>query len=347
VRHRLYRLHQRTAPAPAVMLDLILGAWVAQGITVAAQLGVADALGDHPLSIDELARKVDADPDALGRLLRALIGQGIFRQLRNGHYALNALADTLRSDAPVSIEAWARYIGSSQHREHWSHLLDGVRTGEAVIPRLRGMTAFEYISDEPELAATFNKAMTNISELAIAPVVAAYDFSPFDTVVDVGGGHGRLLSAILAANPRCRGVLFDLPQVLDGAPDLLRKYGVADRIRIDGGSFFEAVTARGDAYVLKNVIHDWPDEDAIAILRNVRAAAAPGATLLLIEFVIPDHDREFIGKWSDIEMLVSLAARERTADEYRALYERAGFTMTRVVGTAAPFSLVEGKAISR
>lgn len=345
LRHLLRRLHQRSAPPAAVMLEMILNAWVAQGITVAAQLGVADALAGGPLRADELARRVNADADATDRLMRALVSEGIFRRTRDGRYALNPLGDALRSDAPVSVAGMARFVGSPQHREHWSHLGDAVRSGEAVIPRLRGMGAFEYIASEPDLGEIFNDAMTSVSELAIAPVVAAYDFTPFATIADVGGGHGRLLSAILDAAPAARGVLYDLQQVVDGAPELLGKYGTADRVEIVAGSFFDRVPAGADAYVLKNIIHDWPDEQALTILRNIRTAATPGTTLLLIEAVIPDHNREFLGKWTDLEMLVGIAARERTEAEYRSLYEQAGFRLTRVVPTASPFSLVEGRAI--
>lgn len=345
VRHHLRRLHQRAVPPPAAVLEMILGAWVAQGIAAAAQLGVADALADGPLRPEELARRVDANPDTLDRLMRALVGEGIFRRTRDGRYALNALGDTLRRDAPVSIAGMARFVGSPQHREHWSHLADAVRTGEAVIPKLRGKEAFDYIGSEPELGSIFNDAMTSISELAIAPVVAAYDFTRFGTIADIGGGHGRLLAAILQATPAADGVLYDLPQVLEGAPELLGKYGVAERVRVVPGSFFDSVPAGADAYLMKNIIHDWPDASALTILRNVRAAATAGTTLLLIEGVIPDHDREFIGKWTDMEMLIGIAARERTADGYRKLYEAAGFRLTRVVETASPFSVVEGTAI--
>lgn len=236
-------------------------------------------------------------------------------------------------------------VGHPAHREHWSGLVDAVRTGEAYPPKLRGMGSWEWLETQPEFAEIFNDAMTSVSEFAVAPVVAAYDFTRFSTVVDVGGGHGRLISAIIAATPGARGVLYDLPQVVAGAPELLAKYGVADRVRVEGGSFFEGVPTGGDAYVLKNVIHDWPDTDSVIILGNVRKAAKPGSTLLLVEFVIPDHDREFIGKWADMEMLVQLGARERTADEYRKLYQQAGFQMTRVVPTAGPISLVEGMAV--
>jgi SAM-dependent methyltransferase len=327
------------------MMDLLIGACVAQAITAAADLGVADALAEAPLSIDELAAAVDADPDILGRLLRALISRGVFRRRRDGRYELTPLADTLRCGADVSIGAMARVQGSPEHREHWSHLTNAVRTGKAVIPELRGKPAFEVLADEPELAEMFNQAMTSLSELSIAPVIAAYDFSSYATIVDVGGGQGRLLAAILAATPGASGVLFDLPQVVADAPTLLRQHHAQDRVRIVEGSFFERVPDDSDAYVLKNVIHDWPDDDAVRILRNVRAAARTGARILLVEFVIPNHDREFLGKWADLEMLISAGARERSADEYGQLLSRAGFQMMRVVETASPFSVVEGVTI--
>lgn len=343
-RHLVGQVHRRSAPPAAVMMDMILWAWRVQGISVAAELKVADALAGGPLTADELARRVGADPDALGRLMRALISEGIFARRRDGRFALNALGETLRSDAATSMAGMARMVGHPQYREHWSGLADAVRTGEAYPPKLRGMGSWEWLETQPEFAAVFNDAMTSVSEFAVAPVVAAYDFSPFSTVVDVGGGHGRLLSAIVAATPGARGILYDLPQVVEGAPELLAKYGVADRVRVEGGSFLDSVPEGGDAYVLKNVIHDWPDAESLTILKNVRKAAKRGATLLLVEFVIPDHDREFIGKWADMEMLVQVAARERTADEYRKLYQQAGFELVRVVPTAGPISLVEGRA---
>jgi hypothetical protein len=327
------------------MIDLIFGAWVSQAITATAELKIADALANGPLSADELAAKVNANPDALRRLLRALIGIGIFRQRRDGRYELTPLADTLRSGAPVSVAGMARWVGSPQHREHWSHLTDALRTGEAVIPKLRGKPAFDYLADQPELAEIFNQAMTSGSEVAIASVIAAYDFTPYATIVDVGGGHGRLLAAILAATPGAHGVLFDLPHVVAGAPALLRAHDVEDRVRLAEGSFFDCVPDGGDAYVLKSVIHDWRDADAVRILRTVRTAARPGARVLLVEHVIAPHARNSIGKWTDLEMLVALDARERDEHDYRRVFDQAGFTMTRVVETASPFSVVEARAV--
>ncbi len=344
-RHHLDRMHRRMVPPPVAMIEMIIDAWSAQAITAAADLGIADALANGPLSADELAAAVDADAGALSRLLRALISRGIFRQRRDGRYDLTPLADPLRSDAEVSLAGFARWVGSRQHREHWSLLTEAVRTGRAAVPGLRGKPVFDYLADETELAEIFNEAMTGTSELAIAPVIAAYDFSSYSTIVDIGGGHGRLLSAILAATPHARGVLFDLPHVVAGAPAVFREHHVDDRARIAEGSFFDSAPQGGDAYLLKAVIHDWSGDEAARILSNVRTAAGAGKYLLLVELVIPRHSRDFAGKWVDLDMMVGTDARGRTAAEYDRLLNRCGFHMTRLVETASPYSLVEARAI--
>jgi C-methyltransferase len=345
VRHHLYRLHQRLMPAPAAMMEMIIATWTSQAIAVAAELGVADALASGPLTIDELGDKVGADPDALRRLLRALIGRGVFRRRHDGRYELNSLAGTLRSDAPASMAWAARFYGSREQRERWTLLVESIRSGRSVVPVLHGKESFDYFAEYPQHAELFNRTMTSISQLTDAAVVAGYDFSAYPTIVDVGGGQGPLLSAILAVAPDSQGVLYDLPAVVSAAPKLLCQRDVADRVRIEAGSFFDSVPAGGDAYVLKNIIHDWPDDKAVQILRNVRAAVGPETTVLLVELVIPDHDRDFPGKWADLEMLLNLAARERTAAEYRNLLSQAGFRMTRVVQTASPLSLVEAQPV--
>jgi hypothetical protein len=344
LRHHLYRLHQRLVPPPAAMIELILGTFTPQAIQTAVALNIADALAGSPLRLDELSNRVGADPDALSRLMRALISRGIFRQHRDGRYGLTPLAATLRSDAPGSTASAALFWGSKKHREHWSLLLESVKTGEPSIPLLRGKEFFHYLDDDPELAKLFNDAMTSISALSEGVVIGAYDFSPYSTIVDVGGGHGRLLAGILDSTPTAHGVLYDLPQVVAEAPALLRQRGVEARVRVEGGSFFDSVPDGGDAYIMQRVIHDWADEQAIAILRRVRAAAEKAdAAVLLVETVMPTHDREFIGKWVDLEMLLSLPGRERTAEEYRELLQRAGLRMTRVVQTASPLSVVEAR----
>jgi hypothetical protein len=343
-RHHLLRLHQSLAPAQAAMAELVIGAYLSQAITVAADLRIADTLAEGPLERDELADRIGANPDALGRLLRALISRGIFRRRRDGRYDLTPLARTLRWETPDSVAAFARFAGSAQDREHWSHCIDAVRTGMSVVPTLRGMEGFDWIASDPELSEVFNLAMTNISEMAVGAVCASFDFAGYRTVVDIAGGHGRLLAGILTVTPTATGILFDLPHVVSGAEPLLSKHGVAERVRIAEGSFFDAIPEGGDLYVLKNIIHDWPDDKAGQILKTLRAATRTGTTVLLVECVIPPHDRDFPAKWMDLAMLVDNAGRERTADEYRNLLQQEGFHLTRIVPTASPFSIVEANA---
>ncbi len=343
IRHHLYRLNQRLLPAPAAMMEMIVAGWLSQAITTAAELGVADALASGPLTIDELASQVGADSDALSRLLRALIGRGVFHRRGDARYELNSLARSLCSDADVSMKAAAEFYGSREQRDRWTMLAESIRTGRSVVPALHGKESFDYFAEDPAHADLFNRTMSSISALTDASVVAAYDFSSYSTIVDVGGGHGLLLANILASTPGVRGVLYDLPAVVATVSKILSYPRVGDRVRIETGSFFDRVPRGGDVYVLKNIMHDWPDDRAVQILRNVRAAAGRHATVLLVELVIPGHDRDFPGKWADLEMLLNLAARERTVAEYRKLLGRAGFEMTRLVPTASPLSLVEAR----
>lgn len=345
-RHRVSLMHQRSVPPYAAMMELVVNAWTAQAITAATQLGVADALSDGPLPLQELASRVDANPEALRRLLRALIGRGIFRQRRDGRYDLNPLGATLRSDAPLSTGGFAMLLGSVQHREHWSHLVEAIRTGRGVVPESSdGAVGFDFLNDNPELAAVFNRAMAETSALTVAPLLAAYSFDDYRTIVDVGGGVGQLLATILQATPTARGVLHDLPHAVADAPALMAKNQIAERVTVTEGSFFDGVPEDGDIYVLKNIIHDWPDDKALEIIQNVRKAAKVGAAILLMEFVIPEHKRDYMGHWTDLEMLLWQAGRERTEPEIRSMLEAAGFRVTRMVPTASPLSLIEARAI--
>jgi hypothetical protein len=260
----------------------------------------------------------------------------VFASGTDGTFRLTPLADTLRTDAPVSMRAWALFIGSPEHWDHWSHLVDSVRTGEPAVP-----DAFALFESSPEYGAAFNGAMTTISNLVREPVLAACDFSRFRTVVDVGGGHGSLLAGILQRTPTAQGVLFDLPSVTAGASDVLRAHGVEQRCRVESGSFFDSVPAGGDAYLLKNIVHDWEPAKALAILRNVRAAIEPDGRLLLVELVIPEGDGAYSGKFIDLEMLLIAGGRERTLREYREFLPHAGFELTDAVRTASPVWVLE------
>ncbi|MFI0943129.1 methyltransferase [Streptomyces sp. NPDC021020] len=345
LRESVFRLHQRMMPPPVTMLEMITAGMVSQAIQVTATLGIADALADGPRTPQEIARTVGASADGVNRLLRALASYGVFRVDRSGRFALTPLASTLRSDAQMPMRSIAMFTNSAEQREHWSYLLDAVRTGEPVMEKVRGVDVWTYFEKNEELAGVFNDAMTDFSNFTLAPVVAAYDFAACTSVVDVGGGQGAMLAAILARAPRAKGVVFDLSSAVAGAEDTLRAAGLADRGSVQAGSFLEQVPEGGDCYLLKNVLHNWPDKEVALILRNVRRAIAPGGRLLIIELVIPEGNGSHPGKLSDLDMLLLVGGRERTEAEARALLTQAGFRLDRVIPTASPLSVLEASPV--
>jgi hypothetical protein len=330
-------------PGPSV-LDLITSGWVAQGVYTVTKLGIIEALRDGPRSADAIAESVGADPDAVYRLMRMLASRGVFTSQPNRRFALAPMGQALRTDAPDSVRGYVLFVGDPLHWEHWGQLSRSVLSGKCAIEELRGKPTFEWFQDVPELAAVFNDGMTSISKMETPTVVAAYDFSRFGSIVDVGGGHGLLLAEILRQSPNSKGILFDAESVVDGAPAVLEPAGVSNRCRVVGGSFFESVPAGGDAYVLKHIIHDWDDGKSVQILRNIRTAMNPGAKVLIVEAVVPDDDREHLSKLLDLEMLVAATGRERTETEYAELLRQAGFRLTRTVATVGPASIVEAVA---
>jgi hypothetical protein len=344
VRRRLRLFERKLQPPGPSVLDLISGAWVAQGVYAVTKLGIVDALRDGPKSADAVAESIDADPDAVYRLMRMVASRGVFTSQADRRFALAPMGRALLSDTPDSMRGYVLFVGDPLHWQHWGQLSESVRTGRCAIEEVRGKPTFEWLEDVPELAAVFNDGMTSISKMETPTVVAAYDFTPFGTIVDVGGGHGLLLSAILRAAPNSRGILFDAESVVQGAPSVLESAGVSNRCAAVGGSFFESVPAGGDAYVLKHIIHDWDDEKSLAILRNVRTAMNAGAKVLIVEAVVPDDDREHLSKLLDLEMLVAATGRERTETEYAELLRKAGFRHTRTVPTVGPASIVEAVA---
>jgi O-methyltransferase domain/Dimerisation domain len=345
LRARLERLVQVMVPAHFALLYEISGVRTAQAVCTAAKFGIADALEDGPLTVEDIAIRVDAHPDAIARLMRLLSSRSIFARTADGRYRLTPMADALRTGSPVSMRAMALLTGSPEHWEHWGHLPDSVRTGSAFVPTLRGMSLFEYLETNPAFADIFNDAMTSVSNLAIKPLLAAYDFSRFRTIVDIGGGHGALIGAILQRSPASSGILFDLSSVTEGAPSVLGEAGVSHRCTIESGSFFTEVPLGGDAYVLKAIVHDWAEADAVRILKNVRSVMATDSTLLLIEMVIPEDRRPHTGKLLDLDMLLTNGGRERTSVEYAMLLEKAGFRMNRIVPTVAPMSIIEAAPV--
>lgn len=342
-REQLGRLHRSSVPGPVATLELVTAAWLGQAVAVAAKLGIADALADGPRTSGELARSLACHEDALRRLLRALTQHGVFRERSDGRYEQSALSESLRRDVPHSVRAFALYVGSDEQRAHWSLLEHSIRTGEPSVARARGCTFFEYTRENRAFGALFNDAMTGLSQLAQEALLARYDFTPFARIVDVGGGRGRLLAAMLQRAPNAHGVLFDLAEVVDDAPDTLRALGVHARCTVESGSFFERAPTGGDLYVLKHILHDWSDRDAVQILRTVRRAMAGDQTLLLFESILPSDGRAHLAALTDLEMLLCLGGRERTLLEFVALLAEAGFALSRVIDTAAPISILEAR----
>jgi len=332
-------------PSPRdTLLQMTNAFQVTQAIYVAATLGIADLLEDGPKSVDELAKTTRTPAPTLYRLLRALASVGIFIEA-DGRFGLTPLAEYLRTDTPGSLRAWAIHIGRPYTWSTWAYLLHSVRTGEPAFPEAFGMTPFEYWADHPEEAAVFNAAMTSLSSGVIDAIARSYDFSGIGVLLDVGGGEGGLLAAILAANPSLRGILFDQPHVVSTVGALLEQAGVADRCEVVGGSFFEAVPAGADGYLLKSVIHDWDDDAAIEILRLCRAAMDDRGKVLVVERIVRPGNDPDPAKFSDLNMLVMLGAQERTADDFELLYAKAGFKLSNIIRTGSPYNIIEGTPV--
>jgi hypothetical protein len=341
VRKALTVASRSAVPPNVALLEMAMGAWLTQALFVTTQLGIADALRDGPRSADDVARQAAADPGAMYRVMRALASNGVLKLRRDGRFALTRIGQALRSDYDGSMAPMIALIGRTEHWEHWGSLLYSVQTGQTAIEKMRGLSAFEYLDTNPEYAAVFNDAMTGVSTMAIQTTVPLYDFTDRKLIVDVGGGHGALLAAVLAAAPQAHGVLFDLPSVVGGAGPVLDAAGVAQRCTRTGGSFFEAVPDGADAYLMKTVIHDWDDEKSLAILRNIRTAITADGKLLLFEMALPEGAPPHPGTLLDLEMLVHAGGRERTPREYRDLLSRGGFRLTRVIPTPGPLSIIE------
>jgi O-methyltransferase/methyltransferase family protein len=333
-----------SVPAPFALLGLIQGAMLSQALYAAASLGIADVLADGPRSATEIAKQVEADPDATYRLLRVLAANEIFTEGAEQRFGLTPMADALRTDAPMSMRRIALLMGHPTHWEDWGHFLEAVRTGEPSLPKVRGMSAWDFFTAEPEYAAVFFGGMGNLSDLETEPVAAAIDYSRFAKIIDVGGGRGNLLAAILRRTPGSAGVVF-APTGVEDAQQVLAEAGVAERCTVESGSFLETIPAGGDAYLLKHIVHDWPEEQAVGILRNVRAAMGPHSRLLLMENVVPQGNTPHSSKLIDLWLLLLVGGRERTEAEYDRLLTAAGFKLSTITETAAGLSVIEADPV--
>jgi hypothetical protein len=336
-------MNANPAPQPSAEMLRMLNAFLTvQALHVAAVLGVADLLAAGSKTVDELAAATKADRSSLHRLLRMLTGPGVFLEEGDGRFAVTPLGATLRTDAPDSVREWALFVGASEMWAVWAGLHASVMSGEASFPAIHGAPMWEYIAARPNLGEAFNGWMTRQSQQHNAALVAAYDFSAFHLVADIGGGQGSTLAAVLGAHPLLRGVLLDLPQVV-ARTGPLHAAGVADRCEVIGGDMLRAVPEGADAYLIKRVLMDWGDADSMTILRRCAGAMAEGGKVLVVEMLMPTGNDPSPAKPFDILMLLNQpGGRIRTEREFRALLTGAGLRLSKVVPTTSPNSIIEG-----
>ncbi len=323
----------RQAGMVETLLEMINGSWIAQAIAVTAELGLADLLRDGPRTSVDLASATGTDAPSLHRLLRALTTIDICHESEDGRFSITEMGRLLGTESPDSLRSWSMWWGKYLWPV-WGNLRYSINTGNSARTLLTGTEGFKHLENDPAAAATFNQALVELTRLTTSGVVRAYDFSSCQLIVDVGGGYGELLAAILTANPKVRGVLFDLPHATEGARHHFEQARLSDRCEFVAGDFFESVPRGADAYVLKSVIHDWNDDKSRAILKTCHAAMNADARLLLVERVLPQRlETSAVHQSavrSDLTMLVALGAQERTENDFRNLLNSAGFELTRV-----------------
>jgi hypothetical protein len=335
----------KKTPPQVIMLNLIYGHWQSRLVSIAAELRLADFLKAGPRTVDALAKEAGVQAAALHRVLRALASIGIFAETGGQRFKLTPLAATLQTGVPGSVRACALAENKKWAWDAWQQLLHGVKTGESPFHKAHGMPLFKYLEQHPADLQLFGEYMTSVSAPESPAIAASDKFSEFRTLVDVAGGHGSMLAAILKANPKLKGVLFDLPSVIARAAkdQHVTANGIAKRCTLEAGDIFESVPKGGDAYIMKHIIHDWDDEHSVKILANCRAAMNEKGKVLVVDNVIAPGNGPALGKLLDIAMLTYTAGgRERTKVEFAALFKQAGLKLTKVVPTKCPLSIVEG-----
>ena len=328
-------------PAHAGMFQLLNGMFITGVIACVARLGIPDLVEHGSKSADELAAQIGADPRALYRLMRATASVGVLSEGPDGKFSETPLSAVLRSNANPSLRAFAIMHGLDWHGLSWSNLDYCVRTGKPALDKIYGMPIFQFLEQRPEDGKLFNQAMSDLSTIDSPAAADAYAFGEIHSIVDVGGGHGLLLATIMARNPHLKGTLFDMPHVVEGARNGPLK-PFMDRCTLASGDMFSSVPAGADAYIMKHIIHDWPDDVCIKILKACRKAVNPGGKLLVVDNVILPGNDFAPGKFLDIQMLIFPGGGERTEKQFRELFAASGWQLSRIITTAVPESIVEG-----
>jgi hypothetical protein len=331
------------APAMA-LVQLASGHWISQSIYVVAKLGIADLLKDGAKSCEEMAIATKTHSRSLYRVLRALASLGLFMETEPQSFTITPLGHYLRSDIDNSMRDMVITL-NEEHYRAWGELLYSVQTGEVAFDKIYGQNVWEFFHHNPESGKVFDRAMTNFSSVEIPAIVSAYDFSNYQTIVDVAGGRGTLLTTILEGYPHLKGILFDQGSVIEGVEETLAKSPAGDRLQLVKGDFFTAVPPNGDLYLLKHIIHDWGEEQSSLILQRCREGINSGGKVLILEQVIPPGNDPFIGKLLDLNMLVMCPGGcERTREEYELLLGKSGFKLERIIPTTEAISIIEATA---
>jgi SAM-dependent methyltransferase len=332
-------------PPALALMNMINGGWLSHVIAVAAQLKIFDLLVDGPQTSAALAKSTKSHAGSLHRLLRTLASAGVVAEDEDGRFQLTPIGVLLRTGVPGSVRSFARMMNEDYRTAAYAELLDAVKTGEEAFTRAYGMRLFAFLEQHPEHAKTFNDAMIAVTGHVALAAIAAYDFSQFRRVVDVGGGNGQLIAAILVAHPNMRGVVFDLATGVEGASRYLAEAGVTDRCQVVTGDFFKSVPSGADAYLLKSVIHDWDDRNSAQILANCRRAIPVNGKLLIVERVMPARmeatPEHLSASLADLNVLVLTSGRERTASEYADLLATSGFELRRILPITGTVSVIE------
>jgi hypothetical protein len=327
------------------MLQIISGFWISRSVYVIGKLGIPDLLQTGPKTAEELAAATKTDAPSLFRILRALVSVGVLSSAEGGRFAQTPLSETLVTDAPGSLRWFAISELGQEHYTAWGNLMHSVKTGEIAFDNFFGVDIWKYFQQNPEDAAVFNNSMSNVTAAVNDAITSLYDFSQFGKIVDVGGGHGGLITAILQKNPEVKGILFDAPQVIEGAQSKIEAAGLADRVETVAGDFFKSVPEGGDAYIMKWIIHDWDDEKSNTILRNCRNQMKANGKLILVDCVVPETDEPHFSKFIDLNMLVMTGGKERTEREFAQLLADAGLKLVRVIPTDQPFGIIEAEPL--
>jgi hypothetical protein len=317
------------------------------GLNVVARLGIADLLAKGPQSTKDLAKATDVREDFLYRTMRTLASLGVFKEISLGQFALTPISEELRSDQPGSLRDGISFLADPWHFQMYAHMLEVLKTGKTASEVDSGEDNWVIFERDKEEGARFNAAMTSFSAKMMPAILEAYDFSYIDTLVDVAGGHGFVLTSILQKHPKMKGIVMDQAHVIDGANATIKKLGLEERAKAEVGDFFKAVPKGGNAYIMKHIIHDWDDEKSIAILKTIHTALAgvEKGQVILLEGVVPPGNDPHPSKFMDIEMMMLPGGKERTEAEYRNLFKRAGFELSQIIPTKSPLSVIVANAV--